>query len=504
VNAERLQNLILYKYRYLFAYISMIAIAVSALTYKLGSLVPGVSSQEVDQGLAIVNDSTAILEEGAYLPYNILQTLSIEVLGSTTLALRLPSIVFGALTLAMLFALVHLWHKERIAIVSIIFLATSSWFLTFARIGTPQIYIAFCIALVFLSGTLLRHAEHRRISLIFTAIALPLTLYAPLMIYILTLYVVLYRKEIKSISSRMSSSNIVVVTIFGTATILPLIYGLVSTPENIKVWLGVGDGLPSIGEYSKNILAAIKHILWRSNENPTLHLGDIAMLDIFTSTMAALGLYHYERHFKWLRTRFIIYGLGVLLLTFGLSTDEGQYFAAAPIIYILAATGLITLLNQWNQIFPINPFARTLALLPLFVALLFTSQYHLDRYFSAWALSPQVRRAYAAEPTLLDQHIGSSTKKTLIIANSSEHKALAFLISDNDISYDIVTPSEALQQSQLEERFDTVYLDGRVTGELKSKLDVFVSTQINSDRESRPVSYRVYDLGAQVGLSHDF
>ena len=37
-------------------------------------------------------------------------------------------------------------------------------------------------------GTLLRHTKHKRLTLIFAALALPLTLYSPYMIYILALF----------------------------------------------------------------------------------------------------------------------------------------------------------------------------------------------------------------------------------------------------------------------------------------------------------------------------
>lgn len=507
MNAETLQNLIFYKYRYVLAYFAMITVSIGTLIYKLDSLLPGISATETAQGTAIIQDSTTILEKGIYLPYNLLQTLSVEILGESTLALRVPSVFIGFLMLIMMFILIHMWHKDKIAIASLFFLSTSSWFLTFARSGTPYIYMAFSLVLIFLSGTLLRHSEKPRAALVFTAIALPLALYAPYMIYILILFLYLYREEIREIVTSMQRSNLVVISIVGVTVALPLLYGFISDIGNLKDWLGIPATLPSISEYLSNMLRSVQHVLWTSQSNPEFHLANLPMLDIFTSTMAALGLYHYERHFNLLRTRFIIYGLGFSILLFGLSADETNYIVITPILYILGATGIVTLLAQWNKIFPINPFARTLALLPLAFAVLITSQYHLDKYFSAWALNPNVRSVYPTEPILLEAAIDSSeSERILIITNQLEHDALSFLLNDSRLmkSIDLMNPNEGAKLSNLAAKYDQVFLDGNVTQGARTKLDNYISVTITSDKQSKPIAYRVYDLSTKVGSSEQY
>ena len=282
MNTENLQNLIFYRYRYIIGFLTMVFTAVITLVYRLDSLLPGISDSETEQGLQIIQDSTAIIEQGVYLPYNILQTLSIEMLGESALALRLPSIIFGFAILVMMFLLIHMWHKDKIAISSILFLSTSSWFLTIARDGTPQIYMAFSLVLIFLSGSLLRHAKRPRLAMAFSALALPLALYSPYMIYMFALYLFLYRHEIREILIAMKRSNLVILMVAGFAVIAPLLYGILGNSDNMKLWLGIEAGIPSISEFFENVLAAMQHILWSSQINPELHLGNLAMLDIFT------------------------------------------------------------------------------------------------------------------------------------------------------------------------------------------------------------------------------
>lgn len=504
MNAEKLQSLILYRYRYAVAYVALVVAALGALLYRLEELLPGLSPSETEQGAALGQQSVTILEQGVNLPYNLLQTLTVGVLGESTLALRIPSVIVGIAMLIMMFTLIHLWHKEKIAIIAVLFLATSSWFLTFARVGAPFIYSAFAVVALFLCGTLLRHSEHPRHSLVFAGILLPLALYAPGVVYLFILFGLLYRNEITDLLSSMKRSNIVVLSITSLMLLAPLIYGFVEDVDNLKLWLGVSDGFPGVSGFFENILQSVEHILWSSEPNPELHLGTLAMLDIFTATMAALGLYHYEQHFNWLRTRFIIYGLGILLIVFGLSANEGTYFMAAPIIYLLAATGIITLLNQWNRIFPVNPFARTLALVPIALALLITGQYHLDRYFSAWALSPNTRKVFAVEPVLLEHAIQQDSRQAiLVITRESEHSALAFLLNDEVTGrqIDVITPDEASQLTNIATKYEVAYMDGAVQGIIKAQLDTYISETITNDRQSRPIAYRVYDLSAQVSRS---
>jgi 4-amino-4-deoxy-L-arabinose transferase-like glycosyltransferase len=498
MNAERLQDLILYKYRYFISYTLVITTGIGALVFRLTNLLPGISPAETKQGLSLILDSANILEKGVYLPYNLLQTISIDIFGETALGLRAPSLIMGILTLLFMFILLHMWHKDKIAIASVLFLATSSWFLVFARSGTPAIFMVLSVVLIFLSGTIVRHSQRPRVALVFAALGLSIALYAPYMIYLVLVFLYLYRKQLIEIFHRITASNLVVLAVIGIASLMPLLYGFISDSENFKIWLGISNGIPTPINYLQNISSVFQYVLWNSAERPEFHLGTLSQLDIFTSTMTALGLYHYERHFNLLRTRFIIYGLGFSILVLGLTSDETNYVILIPIIYILAATGIVTLLNQWNKIFPINPFARTLGLLPLAIVILMTSQYHLDRYFSAWANNPSVRQIYAVEPSLLFEVVEQTeAKRILIIANSSQVDAITFLTypERSEKRIDIVTSVNKNRLSLLTEKYDLVIVDtSSQTKPILTTLGKYRTTVVESPRELRPIAYVIYDL----------
>lgn len=503
MNVATLQDLVLYKYRYYVAYATVVIASFGTVLYKLPSLVPGLATVEVNQGLAVSADSTTILEQGYYLPYNILQTLSYELIGESVLSSRLPAAVIALLTLGMIFALLHMWHKDKIAIASVLFMATASWFLHFSRLGTPFISLAFSICLLLLSGAMIRHATKRHmLPLFFAAVAIPLSLYTPFMIYIILLFVFLYRTQIGNLLRETSTAHIAMYATVSGVFLLPLAYGLFQDVENVKFWLGIQSALPSITGYLENVLSVIQHILWRSEENVAFHLGNLPMLDILTSTMTALGLYHYEQHHKYLRTKFLMYGFGLTVLVLGLNANQENYFILTPFIYIFAATGIVTLLNQWNKIFPLNPIARTLALLPLAFAVLITSQYHIDRYFSAWALNPETKAEFAIEPTLLEsaaqQQINSiPASRTLIVSEPDSIPAIRLLLGEATRNpahqINIVGGNEITENTIDTEVYNFIYIDSRVEIDT-SALDDVVTNEIESPRESNPVPYQEFLL----------
>lgn len=490
MNLERVQQLVLYRYRYAIAYATLIVVSLTSLFFKLGELLPGVSRNEAK--LALQNfDLGHILERGVYLPYNMLQWAIFQVFGTDAFTVRLASALFGIASLAMLFLILHLWHREKIAISIVVFMATSSWFLNYARYGGEEIYLVFSVTSLVLVTTLLRHYKHHMLHMLFAAMMLGLALYAPYTIYFLILMAILYRKEFAEIFRSLSPAKIAIGSIVFGITLLPLVYGFASDLDSIKLWLGWDGTVSSVGDFLANMNSAVGHVFWRSVEFPELHLGSLAMLDIFTATMIALGLYHYEQHFNLLRTRFIIYGFGLSVIVLGLSSDQLHYILLAPLLYMLAATGIITLLTQWNKIFPVNPFARMLGLLPMIFAIVITSNYHINRYFFAWAGNPPVKQAYSVEPQSVASDLGSAIEQkiALIYVPYKQFEQTQFLTFDYRRQIQILPIEEYSSQRQVGDN-QLIYVHGSLD---HAKPEGTTNERvIATDSKTVPIAYYVY------------
>ena len=55
-----------------------------------------------------------------------------------------------------------------------------------------------------------------------------------------------------------------------------------------------------------------------------------------------------------------------------------------PVLFLLAAAGLHSLLQSWLRVFPTNPIARNLGVSLVILAVAVSCTYNLRSYFVAW------------------------------------------------------------------------------------------------------------------------
>jgi 4-amino-4-deoxy-L-arabinose transferase-like glycosyltransferase len=152
---------------------------------------------------------------------------SVMLFGMNSFAVRLPSAVFGILTVLSLYFLVKkLFKREDIALLSAFFLAISPWHLQFSRVAfETNVGLAFNVftVLFFLKGL------KKPWFLILSAVCAGLNLsvyqservFTPLLVLVL---VIIYRKELFAIPKKYISGAFVA----GLLTVLPLVLYIVS------------------------------------------------------------------------------------------------------------------------------------------------------------------------------------------------------------------------------------------------------------------------------------
>jgi hypothetical protein len=183
---------------------------------------------------------------------------------------------------------------------------------------------------------------------------------------------------------------------------VPLIYGLARFPSQIVDWLGFSSlEFFSVSTILNQLLEIPKQLLMRGPDQPSLWLVGTPVLDVFTGSMALLGIYSYYRGPHPLRARLLL-GLSLactLIFTFG---SFATVAILMPIIYILVANGLANMLQSWFTVFPKNPFARNVGVAILSIAVAITCAFHVQRYYEAWANAPATRDAFkAATPSVI-------------------------------------------------------------------------------------------------------
>ncbi|PLS81210.1 hypothetical protein CYG49_02665, partial [Candidatus Saccharibacteria bacterium] len=149
------QQFLLYKFRYPLAILLYMVALVGLLSLQLTSVPNGLSQQEmqsaIDSSLLQPTAEVRVID----LPYHILQRLSIEFLGLSTLAIKLPSVILGILSGIGLLLLLGRWFKPNVALISALFAVTNSIFLTQGRLGTPVVLVIFWSTFLLLIATLI-------------------------------------------------------------------------------------------------------------------------------------------------------------------------------------------------------------------------------------------------------------------------------------------------------------------------------------------------------------
>ncbi len=491
------EQLSIYKYRYQISYALLLVVPLLLLLVKLGDLTPGLNALEARSALQS-QDLGGILSNPVNFPYQLLQYLSITLLGPTAWAVRLPSVIFGILLLVGMFKLFHIWHQPRIAIIGTLFVAASSWFLNFARFGTPAIVVATMIVAVLLVSAWFHHADNKSIkSLLLLGAVVALSLYTPLVIYFLGVAVLAHYKLIWRHIKALSNYQLAAAGLISLLVLAPVAWAIFNDTGVAREILGLPGYIPSLADVMLNALSAFGAVFWRSEEFPALHLGTLALLDIFTASMTALGLYHYERHYDHHRTRLLMIGFFAVLLGTGLSGSPMLLIALLPFVYIFAATGVITMLTQWYAIFPKNPIARTVAILPLGAVLLVTAYYHSHRYFVAWARAPETKEVFSENAQSLKDSVATfpeAERAILVVTKDKDRVEFALSNLPSNVYVTIKEPSEFSEVEGVD-GIDVVFVEsGSLTiSELALSLGV-APQRVTTSSQKRPVSYYRFDL----------
>ena len=383
--------------------LSLAAVAVALLAglmiYHLGSIHPGISQNEVPVVQAVQSNSLSgrqILQENSlYLPHK-LGTYAIEKAGFTSISsIRAVGAVFGIMGVIAFYIIVRKWHTRRIAIMTTVLLATSSWFLHSSRLASPEVSYLLVPWLIYF-GIRLQENNLRLVGLGTIFLLVTLMLYIPGMVLFIVPVAIWQRerllKEVRQ-TGRLQTGVLGLGVLLG---LVPLVLTFVHDSSLVLDWLGMTSSNLSIIEFLKNLLGIPLQIFARSDYDPATHVGRLPYLDIATTTFIALGFYRYFFQRKLDRTKLLVAGLagGAILGALNLQAVS----VLLPFLYLLAAAGITLLLQQWFTIFPRNPLARNTGVMILVGVLAMTSFYHLQRYFVAWPNTPETRQAYSIPP----------------------------------------------------------------------------------------------------------
>lgn len=359
------------------------------LGYRLGSLTPGMSPDEM-QALSGTTSLHAIALNPVFLPFKIGEFLVYKLGISMPITVRGVSAIIGFFCVWGFYLLLKRWHTRRLAILGTLLFLTSTWFLSTARTATPDILYVFNALSVIFIGALVHQKKASKSSLLLAAICAALLVYSPGMVWLLLIGVVWQYKGIISLLKQNP------VWLWGGASVLfvvlllPAVYASINDMHFILDIFAVSEKVVPVDMLKR--LYIVPSQLFVQGPNSSSWLARLPIMDIFTGAMFVTGLYNYYLRFTIKRTRFLLFtSLIVLLLIAAFSIPT---VTILPVIYIIIVGGVTLLLQQWFTVFPLNPIARNIGFVIMFIAIATSAWFQMNRYFIAWRYNPATQQTY--------------------------------------------------------------------------------------------------------------
>lgn len=360
--------------------------------YRLGSLLPGYSSREL-QSLAGASHFKDILAHPLDAPYKLFVYLGVF-LGHHLLVTRVVAAAYGVLTGVLFFAIVRAWFTYRVALLATILFVTSSGLMHVARLGSPLI-LQLAPLLIMAAGLILRRSRQNILIFYLFAIITASLVYVPGMVWFELGGLLLWRKDIRLRLGHIARRwHKLLALLLMLAVLAPLIRACIIFPSQIRAVFGLPEHFASLPSILTNFWHMLLAIGIRSDSAPDLWLGHAPLLGIIQIILLIGGVYSFLRHLKLLRTLFLIGGLvGGLIL----ASLNGPVTIAVilPFLYLLIAGGLYELLHEWLAVFPRNPIARFTGIGIVCIVVFFSVLYQWRAYFVAWPHNSITRATFS-------------------------------------------------------------------------------------------------------------
>lgn len=392
MSVQSIREYLAASWRTIGAWGGLAVVLVTALCWRLNSLVPGYAGSEV-QAYQSSMSFRHLLDSPLNAPYFLIARLLHFLHPDSYLVVRVASVLVGLFVLVIFAMLLRHWHDDRTAIIGTLLFGLSAWFLHTARLGTPDIALfgVFCLVAC---GFWLKHTKSG-LALLACFLGIALLMYIPGMIWFIAVGIIWQWKAIDRVFKR----HLVVVTAGGLlflSSLAPLAWGLYKHPDLIKQFLALPQQWPTPIQIAKNLLLAPFHLFVHNSADPITWLGTAPIFDVFSLVMLVLGVYLYLLHWRLARTPIFIM---ILLVAAGLMAvgSPVTFSVIIPFLYLLVAGGVSYLLGVWFSVFPRNPIARSFGWVMAGIVIGLACIYQVTHYFIGWPQASATRNTFTAQ-----------------------------------------------------------------------------------------------------------
>lgn len=417
--AKYLSDFLTYRFRYQIGY-ALIVVAFMVLLVIAGLYIPGgLSGGEMKNfvqtaALDVQNVSTLAIPN---MPFYAAQRLSMEILGPTSFAFKLPALICAFVTGIGAVLLLRRWFRANIAVLATVIMITTGQFLYVAQSGTASItYVMWSVWLLLTATMITRSEKYKKIWKVLFFIIMPLSLYTPLSVYLVVAICSagLLHPHVRHVLKRMSRPHLILLIVLSVIIAVPLGYLVVRNPQLAVQLLGAPSSWPpDLWNNFKILLQQYLNFISPQSGplmTPFLGLGSIALIilgawQLFTIRYTARS---------YTLTAWIILLIPILMIN-----PQFTSITFVPLLLLLAS-GLSYLLKSWYSLFPRNPYARFVGMVPLTILVGGLVVSGLDRYFDGYRFDPITATSFNRDLNLFQEQVRGEYVTHLVVANSEK------------------------------------------------------------------------------------
>lgn len=416
---RNITDFLLYRWRYILGY-GVILLVVVSLMVIAGLYIPGALSQAEINSVVTSSQPLRAFDPAQIinLPYHLLQRASISLFGVTIFSVKLPSLILGGLSIVGMLLLLRGWFHRNVAVLTTLLIITTGQFLFTAQNGTPGIvYIFWSVWLLVAALMISRRTALGWLWKIVLAVIIALSLYTPLSIYIIValLSAIALHPHLRYLVRRLSIPKTALACLVGLVLIAPLIYTIWQHPEVGLTLLGWPSGPIDI---QANILRILKQYFdfvapaSGTFMTPIYGFGSIALI--------VLGIMRLVTT-KYTARSYIITAWSLLLIPVLIINPSFVSITFVPAL-LLMAMGVASLLHMWYSLFPRNPYARIVGLVPLIILMGGMLLSGVDRYMYGYSYDPRIAGFFSKDLRLINRQIKQANGAPLTLVTSKEEQ----------------------------------------------------------------------------------
>ena len=422
----------LYRWRYQISYLAISIVLVLGLAlaglYSPGGLTDSEQQAAITSSQINFNDVSTLATID--LPYHLLQLAGFTALGITQISIKLPSLLLAlGSAIGMLF-LLRRWFNPNVSVLAAILVITTGQFLLIAQSGTPTIMLIFWPIITLLLATLIAQKhKHRSLLQILLVFCVGLSLYTPLMVYIVIAMAItcLLHPRLRYQIRHAINVSWVAPVILGLVLIAPIGIGAYQDNQFGLSLLGIPAQTPDIYENLSLLAHRYFDVISPSSGlliTPVYGLGALALM--------ALGAARLFRSGYTIRS-YTIVAWCLLLLPFIVLQPDYSVITFVPLMLVLAI-GIDSLIRQWYNLFPHNPYARIAGLIPLVVLISTLTITGVERYFYGYHYDPNTAKAFSNDLRLLHRTVDQNDSKFIVITGTEAEKEFYTAVFDNKLN----------------------------------------------------------------------